>query len=792
MAIVMAAILQASEPYLSNFLSAQGISISDNGDYGTLLATIAGIGGVFIGLYYTAISAVGGAIYSRVPNNVRDLLAQDRIGNVYMRFLAVVTYLSVIMLALRTAGLAPVFPAIFLLVLASGVTVFGFVGLGARVFYLFDPTTLSYHLFDQLRHNYRRVIAGHHRWSDPSFQNHAHKMARSAVDTLSTLADLTSREPHLSQRPYATLCKYLLSFLIMYEPQKRKIPTESRWYARRYIHPDWYKSSDAETSIHHQTATPLSPEEVSDDRWLEKEILPMVYNCLALNIKLRRRDIVTELIEYFTYYLKILSSESQVTVALEAVETLMLKCDDLVFSPRTSDSEIESLEEMNLADILTAMPISILLSYVESLSKTNRDAIIDNLKALRWRSESELYMQGLPTHTLPQLEWIYPRLNFEIQIEGHQTTPHWYIGELINKTNAENAEISINALFLKVNTLYSTWLEKANNNKLHWISSSILSREAEYRHKLDHYIHQIKGYWDNLGDSRKIADLNWPTVDFSSLNETQIKRWTDVIRLMSVESNLLALQSRPKDYPDFAGQFLHTVGEAIISAFYSNNRERIDVFFKPFLVGSLLQFNNLRPKEKLSDWRDELDWKISAAPLLDLMDLSGYAFLYSEYYGEPELSRPVTSAWDGYLESQETERPGAIVEFLAGAVALTESGFEMPHRSILRTQWEQTAFTRLQNLPTRDDSRRELSWAADAIVLHESALVRLFARGSYGSLYDGIDIFLAKYLAQRAASLDVDFGSRRYDLRSELEREEQRYKEARKHWDNEVPGKSPN
>jgi len=176
-ALVIAIGLQISNPYIAPLFSEWGFFIPENSDYGTLLATITGVGGVFIGLYYTAISAIGGSIYSRVPNNIRDLLAQDRVGNVYMRFLALLTFLGVCLLAFYVGGFTPIALAVPLFLVGAGLAIIAFVRLGARAFDLFDPTTLSYHLFEQLRRCYKQMQAGGYRWSDQAFQNHSHRLA---------------------------------------------------------------------------------------------------------------------------------------------------------------------------------------------------------------------------------------------------------------------------------------------------------------------------------------------------------------------------------------------------------------------------------------------------------------------------------------------------------------------------------------------------------------------------------------------------------------------------------------
>ncbi len=176
-AIGFAVLLQFLDPILQPYFHMAGIGIPDDGDYVTFLATVSGIGGVFIGLYYAGISTVGSAIYARVPNNVRDLLAQERFGNVYMRFLSFLTFLGLILISLRISGLPRVYLAVPLVTLLAGIGVIAFVKLGQRAFYLFDPTKLSYHIFEQLHHWLEIVKVGGFQWSNESFQNHAQRQA---------------------------------------------------------------------------------------------------------------------------------------------------------------------------------------------------------------------------------------------------------------------------------------------------------------------------------------------------------------------------------------------------------------------------------------------------------------------------------------------------------------------------------------------------------------------------------------------------------------------------------------
>ena len=129
------------------------------------------------------------------------------------------------------------------------------------------------------------------------------------------------------------------------------------------------------------------------------------------------------------------------------------------------------------------------------------------------------------------------------------------------------------------------------------------------------------------------------------------------------------------------------------------------------------------------------------------MDISGYAYLLSDYHGTPCLKEPIVKVWDEYLDRDST-RPR--LELFAAAISLTESAIEIAHRGVNRTRWMQIMERQLSNV-----ERQEVYFDQDAglgvsetVVMHKSPLVRVLARRDELS-YDGIDIFLAKYVRQR-------------------------------------------
>lgn len=768
--LFLAIAVQIADPYLKDMYRSYGLEVSRE-PYTTFLGTVTAMGALLIGLYYAATTAIGGAIYARVPNNIRDLLARERVGNVYMQYLALTTFVGIVLLAFQSAGYPPVMIAIPLFFLSGGVAIVAFVKLGARAFYLFDPTMLSYDLFEQLRRNYLQMCAGEYRWLDPSFQRHAHRKSRSAIETLSTLAELTATEPHLSGQPYLMLCKQLLAFLIVYEPQKKRIPTNSLWYAQRYSHRDWYQTPDTETSLAHTAAIQLSPKTVSDTRWLEKKILPIVYRCFRENLAAHRYDLALELLGYVDTYAKQLTIEHQVATAFEMVAELTTACGDVLFEAITPENEHESLERMGIADALGAIPISIFLAYANTIEAANKKAILRALQKVRWTRLAEVYQTGAPEAALERLEWMRPRIEFEIQSEGKQTSPGWYIGELILQPIAENAKATTECLFVAAQALYQRWLDGAAKSKLHWMSATVLSREIEYWEKVGYQLARLRNQWEDLSGDRRIEGLPWPELDLDKLDQARSSRVKYILQSMSDHVPLLNKTPRPDSYPDFAGRFLHAVGEQLFTAMLESDADTVASLFPKFFRASLVQFNLILEKSKDVPLRPDVVAKLAVAPVLDLMHLSGYAILFAEFHRNQLLSDVVLKVWNEYLDAGPAE---AKVSFLASAISLTESAFELAHRSLIRTRWMQEVSNRLRQLKSKAATESGVPYPIGKVIDHESDLIKVFARSELGSFYDGIDIFIEKCIRARPDLKETDFGYRRGQLGEDLARELER------------------
>ena len=163
--------------------------------YVAMLTTIAGVVGVFLGLYFTAVSTVISNAYSSVSGDVRELILRDRLGNKYVKLLAFLTALSVILLAFSAMEIAPLHLVILVLPVLSCLAIFAFVSLGARMFFLSDPTLFFGTLSIELMKWISCATARGYQWQNASFQAHYRKQALKVATTLVILAKISGKKP---------------------------------------------------------------------------------------------------------------------------------------------------------------------------------------------------------------------------------------------------------------------------------------------------------------------------------------------------------------------------------------------------------------------------------------------------------------------------------------------------------------------------------------------------------------------------------------------------------------------
>ena len=736
--------------------------LSSEAAYVQLLAVIAGVGGVFIGLYYTAITAAMTAVYVRMPATVRQLLLEERVGNSYMRLVATTTFLALILLALRVVGATTPSVAVPVIAVLSGVGVFGFVKLGAWAFRLFDPTAISHLVFRNLHLSLNQVKAGAYRWKEPAFQEYSRRGGERGLRTLKDLAAVCQNSEHLRDGALVSLAAASLAFSELSVGAKSKIPTTSRWFPEIYVQPDWYRASDGETSMAHDTGTPLRPESRRDFWWLEKECVEIAMGALESFLARSRDQMARELISAFESYLEVLAQHGHLIEAKALVDQLHSAVMHVVLE-RTEVDETQCLNRVALVDCLGRLWVVVLLRAADWADSLGTGAPPELAGSSVWLDLRTPYELGLSAHALPRAEWLSERLEYERMVLGAAVTPNWYLAELLAQPEATVLSTSLGVIFRDAPQRFSAAVDQLREGQASWPAACCLSDSLHYVRKAQFHLHRFKDAGERLGKERRIAELSWPADNFQELDEALTSSFVGVVEKMA--KLLPQLAKRPNVLPDYPGQFLHTCVEEVFELVVAGDVTPMSRILPSVFVGCLAKHDALKPTDlQPDDPRLEASIALSLAPILDLAELSGFSLLLSQVHPERPTWPTVQKLWDAFFDVNSP-----FVSQLAAMLRFSKGRFAIGPRSILRTGWHLRVDHVLGQLPTRAPRRR---WYPERVVDHPSALVQAIASpyGLMRSVYDGCDIFAACYLAERPG-LHIDQLHRQaIDLRDQVAR----------------------
>lgn len=720
--------------------------------YVAILTTIAGVVGVFLGLYFTAVSTVISNVYSSVSGDVRELILRDRLGNKYVNLLAFLIALSVVLLAFSTMKITTLHLAIFVLVVLSCLAIFAFVNLGVRMFFLSDPTLFFETLSTELMKWVRHATARGYQWQDVSFQTHYRRQALKVVKTLTTLAKISSKKPELQGESHPRLLKNLLALTSVYYDEKHSIPTNSGWYGRKLQHKQWYLSRSTELEMATQTDTPLVPNEIPDTTWLEDSLLDVIFKAFDTDIKAG---------DFQTLYPKVISLQdffngfgSNWLVDDGKKWHARLSKDILgrLTNGKSLGGAVQEIHSIATTELLASLPLSIEIGFSRAVNDLNVNELRDRLLRTKWREEESPYAFSLPPSTIKELEKIRDGAVFEKQAHAPHKTQNWYVAELA----LHDLDIALYNQWQSLMELIETWYKETgkalSDAKKYKQSATIYTRAIEQAWKLDSHIERLREVSEALLKDHKTNFIKQAKWDWSKEHKRVAKFRDMAIKGQADLIPYLWGTSKPDhDMPDFFGSAVHYTGEACYEALVAGDSDKFKSLFRPYFLGILGIFQSLIPQ--VSDWETSSALTWMSEPILDLYSISGYAYIFAEYHDKPEIWNECREAWDAIL----TRTPEQLESFaVISSYHQTPRGVITP-RDSLRSRWAIDLINLLNNIPRQQSS----DVFSHPPLEHKSELIRNIAPWSDSMPHmfvDAIDVFTVKYLITAQTNTQLDFG----------------------------------
>ncbi len=756
-AFLTTVVLYILDEFTSVPTSEWGFKIQSDTSYVSFLGTIAGIGGVFIGLYYAGMSSIASAIYSSVPSDIRELFRNDRDGRVYIRILSYMTVTSVLLIGAHLIGLdRPQLAVVFMMFLA-GVGIVSFVGMGYRLFDLLDPTVLSKNIFEDIFRYLSHLQIGGYRWDQQAFQQYWRRKAVIKLESLETLIDIGGSSKHLSKQPLINLCVDSVRSLARYFGEKRFIPHSSLWYGEKYKHKNFYATDETSVLTATVTSTSILPEKVKDSEWFEDRMERGIADIVDIFIRNDSFDRLLLIFPTIDSYTSRIARAGDLTRANTLIYTIGDKIIDCTSGINTTNGS-ESLDFLWAIESIPTMLINNALEYYQYFDEITLLNFTQSVEKIDWTKLESIYKSDLKDHHLDTAEWIKERILFEYSTDGKQITPTWYISELLLFDEVKFLSREISVLIDRVAAVFERWESTTLNNKAMWATAALRGREMEYWNKVLYQLPNIEKFYSQTIDHVRIKGLEWPEINFSQHKGIISSRNRLLMKAIASESMVLSAIRVNDEYPDYGGQFLSMTGEGVLDALINNLPDVLEQIFSDFLIGSMHKFDENKPKRKPEDWRYAGELKIATAPLLDLLYLSGYSILLSEYHDNSSLVDIVFKAWDDFLS--ERGKPEQLMGLIGHLVSVTEADISLGYRWMLRDQWRQKIDNLFAQIPREGEYYPYGMHPTEEKIEHPSHLIRLYVKSRHLIHLNPIDIFVQRFVRSRAAYKGISFGNR--------------------------------
>lgn len=734
----------------------------------SLFATLLQVSAAFLALYFTAISVVTSTGYARAPGQLRLLVMQEQVGSFYFRVLALFVGLTTVMLtaiALKMpVGILNTTLASFFCLFAA----FTFVVLGIRTFQYFDPIALVPHVNREILRRVQAVTSTGYQWTDGSFQHHHQQQAEDLLNRYSDLVVFTAQTEDPNGKGLVELARGLLHLVAIYAGEKRHIPTSSLWFRRRYRHKDWLLAPYFEVEVALATGTIPQPQNEPDVLWFETEV-GRILDKIGRKLKEKGDSAaMSSLASDLNASMSILSEYCALDEAIRLFDAMVPhfreQCVRKVHG--LGDQQARDLSNsLGIIEAYTCALMNAALGLSRVVKRMNVEAFDRQFGIIDWLSREALYKSNIfPRKVLEECEWVQGCLEFEFHIEKRILTPVWFRKERPARGFVEYLVEAGNSLVTVFEQTYGKEAECLATENEHVLAAQLIQRGLECAKKLTVTLDDLQNAAEDYSKLNHSKEWEWPKADWSKLRKRVAAVREQLLISLATTAPLLA-ELEVDNLPDYFGQAYSVLADECLTAMIDGNEQLLSYLYASYFTAAMRASERLRLK-LLSDPQNI---RVSAEPLADLLAISGYAAVFSALDNR-KYWKLVTNVWDGYLATfPDSKAAKSIIAFFCH---VTELSGRLYVRDVLRMRWKQAVegVFRQRKLMT-SGSGDYFEAPSEALMKHESSLIRVFARGM-PFLTEPSHVFLGIYLLKRPEAAEVEWPRGVENFSRSLEREE--------------------
>ena len=158
------------------------VSLENINSFDNLMIAVTGVSGVFLGFYFSNLNTVIGNSYAKLPDRIRQLIIDEKVGNLSLRFVVFLNALALLTIATAIIWNVRSILSVYILSILSALSIFVISFLLRRVFLFIDPTSFVNILISDFWKWLNFSTNKGYLWKDPSFQNHYHTQALKTLE----------------------------------------------------------------------------------------------------------------------------------------------------------------------------------------------------------------------------------------------------------------------------------------------------------------------------------------------------------------------------------------------------------------------------------------------------------------------------------------------------------------------------------------------------------------------------------------------------------------------------------
>lgn len=738
--------------------------------YLAFLSTVGPIAAGVLALFFTAVSVVASTSYAKVPTDIRLLVAQDDLNRRYLRLLAHTAAVALIGVALHALGVPPSITLAGYVVVITCICLLAFFPLGVRTFALFDPSNLTSYPEQRFVRAVRSVTRHSRRWSDPPFQNHANRIAERQLRLLADLVEFAISENRPRHKVLLDLATSINWLAQSYSTHKSSIPSDSLWFTRRPEFERWDVASSAATGIALETGVTLQPVAVPDHAFVETRSTEMTMKCLG---HLLARDALDEAASLLFEINRTATAYARHFGHAESSYLVAASKRILLDYLKTADPSVEPLKHLQLVDVQSVAAMAPILDAARVLSEGSVERFVHHEAPLLQLDRRGLYRQSHPRCVLKAAEDLLQRLKFEKSVERVIRTQPWFVRQIIALGYAEAVRDVIAGI---VKTIKEEFVEPAAEliHATRPLTAGVwLQRGIEACHKAKDRVEALDARYAELKRFH-VTEVPWlPSGADEALKKVETARAETIHLLAGVVPDLCHMPAGGS-LPDLLGQTRARVAEELILLMERKQENGFGELFVSYFNATTAVYGHFRDLAQQPGKEDYIRGAMDT--MLDLMDVSGLAFLFSELDGT-RFRALVASGWDLYF-NQAADKPATIKAWYGALSSRLTLPIFSPS-AMQRQAWGQRLAHAMADRGIDVDRHYDYPWGRRPVARHPSPVIDSVIVNLGHPMTDARDYFGALYLSERREAEGIEMPPQIEECIKAIERARNRQKEAR-------------